>query len=161
MGPNETVTCINLWRQISNNNAASLCPVDETNEGNCGIPKHLDMYGEGAISGMGFQMENEMDKTKEDSLTISITSTEAEGEKIRKLKEWEKEIKKGITFDGDIVIWNGVIPDDISQFIRDNCETLKWSVKMGDTQVDFTGLTFKQSVKSRRRRLLAGHRRGC
>ena len=38
-------------------------PVDETetNEGNCGIPKHLDMYGAGAINGMEFQMDNEMD----------------------------------------------------------------------------------------------------
>ena len=62
------------------------------------------------------------------------------------LENWVNGMKdrNEISVDGDIVIWNGVIPDDISQFIRDNCETLKWSVKMGDTQVDFTGLTFKQ-----------------
>ena len=39
--PNETVTCINLWQRINNNNAASLCPVDETNEGRCDIQSIL------------------------------------------------------------------------------------------------------------------------
>ena len=54
-----------------------------------------------------------------------------------------------------------MIPNHISHFIRENCEILKWRVKMGGTQVDFTGLTFTSSVKSSRRRLLQGHEGGC
>ena len=80
----------------------------------------------------------------------------------KKLENWVKGMKdrKEISFDGNIVEWNGEIPNEISQFIRDNCETLQWRVKMGGTQVDFTGLTFTSSLKSRRRRLLGNGRYG-
>jgi hypothetical protein len=154
--------CYKLWQQINNDQAASRCPVDETdqNKGTCGIPKHLDMYGQGAINGMEFQMDDAVDVTQ--PLAIEITSTMEKGETAQ-LEKWINDRKKEICVkNGNIVVWKGKIPDKISQFIRDNCNRLKFTVKMGDAVVDFDGLTFRPKPgKSRRRRLLRQSQSAC
>eukprot|EP00942_MAST-04A_sp_MAST-4A-sp1_P014825 g14825.t1 len=150
----EKEKCILLWQQINNDQAASLRPVDPS-QGTCGIPNHLDMYGQKDMygknikSGMEFQMDDKLDENK--PIKIKITSSaEVKDEITNKLKTWVNGIKKRneIRVENGKVVWNGVIPKHIGKIIRDNCETLKWSVKMGGTTVDFNGLTFTNMLNT-------------
>ena len=163
----EKEKCILLWQQLGNDQVASLHPVDPS-QGTCGIPKHLEMYGltdmdgKNITSGMEFQMDDTLDANK--PIKIEITSSdEVKDEQITELKTWVNGIKKRneIRVENGKVVWNGVIPKHIGKIIRDNCETLKWSVEMGGTIVDFNGLTFTSGGKSRRRRLLQESKDGC
>jgi hypothetical protein len=163
----EKEKCISLWQQLGNDQAASLRPVDPS-QGTCGIPNHLDMYGQKDMygkkitSGMEFQMDDKLDENK--PIKIKITSSaEVKDEITNKLKTWVNGIKKRneIHVKNGKVVWNGVIPKHIGKIIRDNCETLKWSVKMGGTIVDFNGLTFTLGGKSRRRRVLQESASAC
>jgi hypothetical protein len=160
-------TCILLWQQLGNDQAASLRPVDSL-QGTCGIPKHLemygqkDMYGQDIKSGMEFQMDDKVDANM--PIKFKITSgTEVKDEQITKLKTWVNGMEKRheTRVENGKVVWNGVIPEHIGKIIRDNCETLKWSVEKGGTSVNFNGLTFASGGKSRRRRLLKRRAGNC
>ena len=97
-------------------------------------------------------------------IKFKITSgTEVKDEQITKLKTWVNGMEKRheTRVENGKVVWNGVIPKNIGKIIRDNCETLKWSVEMGGTSVDFNGLTFTSRGKSRRRKLLQESKGGC
>jgi hypothetical protein len=162
--PDGVKSCIKLWQQLNNGQAASLCPVDpsQANYANqakatCGIPKHLDLYGDGFRSGMAFKLDSEMDAEKIKDIVINV-ETIGDGvdgvDAFKNFTKWTKGIQNNVRVNKGIVEWDGIIPKDIGKFIRDNCETLKWSVAMGGTSVSFDGLTFQPNMKSRRRKLL-------
>ena len=43
--------CVKLWQRINTDQAASVCPIDP-NKGRCGVPNHVDLYGEGIKNAM-------------------------------------------------------------------------------------------------------------
>ena len=79
----------------------------------------------------------------------------------------EKWIKENVSKDSlevhrrgmkKFVRWEGRIPRHIGKLIRDNCETLEFSIERGGASVEFKGLTFGVGHRTggSRRRLLGG-----
>ena len=105
------------------------------------------MYGLGATNGMEFPLFGSGKGIKVNGLMNHPS-----------LENWiMKRASKNITVDKNarIIRWEGVIPGNISKLIRDNCETLEFSVEIGrKTLVVFKGLTFEVHRKRGNRRML-------
>lgn len=145
--------CAQLYRRLDGKKPQCVCPVDPTvNDGTCGVPMHLDLYGLGKKNGiiidasvkeevllLDLHQGNETSGNKTIPMENKCTeSVEIFGlEKFTHLKGY-KMVSKWVNhtatvnaelFQSSYIRWEDTIPKKVGEFILEHCADLKWGVK--------------------------------
>ena len=154
--------CLKLFKELDTKDSKCICPVNPSSGGSCGIPVHIDLFGENKLNGLGpFPIAFNKNSDPE------IQGLDSNDEKQAAFKDWVKDtVKKKSSVDKSQmgIVWMDTIPIEHGKYIRENCADLEWSVQYKGAEVNFKGLTFHYAEKTsnvRRKLLAAGHRRGC
>lgn len=157
--------CLELWMLIDGKNPLCVCPINEI--GSCGVPVHLDLYTGNTVNGLKFKVNGSPRRRRllKHQSDVVVTGLDNSSDVLQvEFKEWVKTtVKKNAIILGDHMVWEGRIPEDYGSYIRENCNTLKWSVEKDGVKVEFEGLTMRTPISpNKRRRLLSrSNSRGC
>merc|ERR1719379_1336909 len=111
-------------------------------QGHCGVPMHLDLYGKGALNGMEFHLPNEITVKDLEGIRVHVklaNSNQASknyhgslNADVNRLRNWIQETAstKLIVVNKNKIQWKSIIPKDIGEFIRSNCENLEYTVEL-------------------------------
>ena len=148
--------CLAMWMELNHKSPFCTCPVSQT-YGTCGVPVHLDLRSGKSVNGMSFEM-----LTKPDSRE-NIMVQGLEDPKHANFVEWvTKTTRENARIVNGVMVWEGIIPPEQGEHIRNHCNRMTWSVHKAGLVVRFDGLTYGVDLaRGKRRRLLWRGRRGC
>ena len=148
--------CLAMWMELNHKSPFCTCPVSQT-YGTCGVPVHLDLRSGKSVNGMSFEM-----LTKPDSRE-NIMVQGLEDPQHANFVEWvTNTTRENARIVNGVMVWEGIIPPEQGEHIRNHCNRMTWSVHKAGLVVRFDGLTYGVDLaRGKRRRLLWRSRTGC